>query len=48
MFMGLLKYTFNDHLTAHLRSEFFLRGDYYPATRRNSALFLRAELLFTL
>ena len=46
--MGLPKYTFNDHLTGHLRSEFFLHGDYYSATRRNDAIFLRAELPYTL
>jgi hypothetical protein len=48
LFVGLLKYAFNNNLTGHLRSEFFLPGDYYSPDRRNLALFLRAELWFTL
>ncbi len=48
LFVGLLKYTFNSYLTGHLRSEFFLPGDYYSPDRRELALFLRAELWFTL
>ncbi len=40
-----LKHKFNDHVSAHLWSEFVWMGDYY--THKDMASFLRAEMLFT-
>jgi hypothetical protein len=41
----VLKHKFNDHVSAHLWSEFVWAGDYY--TQKNLMTFLRAEVLFT-
>jgi hypothetical protein len=39
------KYTFNQHVSGHLWSEFLWAGDYYA--KRDMFTFLRAELMFT-
>ena len=41
----VLKHKFNDHVSAHLWSEFVWMGDYY--THRDMMTFFRAEMLFT-
>jgi hypothetical protein len=41
----VLKHKFNDHVSAHLWSEFVWMGDYY--THRDMMTFLRAEVLYT-
>ena len=41
----ILKHKFNDHVSAHLWSEFVWMGDYY--THKDMMSFLRAEMLFT-
>jgi hypothetical protein len=41
----VLKHKFNDHVSAHLWSEFVWMGDYY--THKDLMTFLRAEVLFT-
>jgi hypothetical protein len=41
----ILKHKFNDHVSAHLWSEFVWMGDYY--THKDLMTFLRAEILLT-
>jgi len=42
---AILKYKFNDYVSAHLWSEFLWEGDFY--TKQQMMDFLRAEVLFT-
>jgi Alginate export len=42
---AILKHKFNDHVSAHLWSEFVWMGDYY--THKDMMTFLRAEVLLT-
>jgi len=41
------KYKFNRFLSGHIWTEFFQPGDYYSTARSDSAVYLRAELVFT-
>jgi hypothetical protein len=42
---AVLKFRFGKRVTGHLWSEFFFPGDYYTSQHRDTATFLRAELM---
>ena len=44
-FQAILKYKFNDYVSAHLWSEFLWEGDFYA--KQQMMDFLRAEVMFT-
>jgi hypothetical protein len=43
---GIVRFTFNPHLSGHLWGELFWPGDYYSPDRRDMATFLRAEIMY--
>jgi hypothetical protein len=44
---AVAKYKFNKYVSGHLWGEYFVPGDYYTAPKDDSAVYLRAELMFT-
>ncbi|MCX7887505.1 MAG: alginate export family protein [Verrucomicrobiae bacterium] len=48
LFVGIVRFVFNEHLSGHLRGECFLPGDYYASDRRHAACYLRAEFVLKL
>jgi len=42
-----LRYTINPHIKGHLTGDLFCPGNYYDATKNDTAVYLRYELVFT-
>lgn len=47
LFTAVARYKFNRYMAGHLWGEYFIPGDYYTRDRRDNAVYLRAELVFT-
>ena len=47
LFAAIMRYKFNRHMSGHLWGEYFIPGNYYSESRRDNAVFFRAELVFT-
>ncbi len=44
---AVMRYKINRHVSGHLTGEVFMPGNYYASPRDDTALFLRAEVVFT-
>ncbi len=47
LFSAILRYKLNQHLSAHLWTEYLVPGDYYQDANRDNAVYFRAELFLT-
>ena len=47
LFSAIFRYKINQHMSGHLWTEYLVPGNYYDSSRRDNAIFFRAEVVLT-